>query len=132
MIRVYFEQQRNKFCQLKAIFETEELYMACLPALEIQAGKGHFDLITESETGEDIAKLVELETFEEDFFEDLTKNVLDELEDLDSNQKSVFEFTHEEKADILISALQDYSLHSLRDAIQNEIEDKIKDIYDLG
>lgn len=131
MIRVYFQQQRNSYSELKAIFDTEALYMACLPALKTQAQKGHFDLITESETAENIAQLVELETFEEGFFEAITANVLEGIEELDKNQKSIFEFTAEEKADILISALQDYNLHSLKDAIENEIEDKIKEIYEL-
>lgn len=47
MIAVYFEKRFN--ATIVARFATDELYMACLPALEAEAKKGGFK-ITEAET----------------------------------------------------------------------------------
>ena len=38
MIRVYFESTAHWYAELVATFESEELYMACLPTLEKLAG----------------------------------------------------------------------------------------------
>ncbi|HHT9135836.1 MAG TPA: hypothetical protein ACFYEK_01185 [Candidatus Wunengus sp. YC60] len=59
MIKVYFETERPKYAEQVAIFDDEETYHACLPALEKLAKKHNFDLVTESvETG-DIGELKE-------------------------------------------------------------------------
>ena len=47
MVRVYFETKNQGYADKMAIFETEELYMACLKVLEIEANK-HRMIITES------------------------------------------------------------------------------------
>jgi hypothetical protein len=48
MVKVYFEMDNGKYAELVAIFDDEETYASCLPALEILCKKHHFDLITES------------------------------------------------------------------------------------
>ena len=37
MIRVYFESENNSCADLVAVFDTEETYSICLPALEASA-----------------------------------------------------------------------------------------------
>lgn len=46
MIKVYMETKST--AELVAIFENEETYLACLPALEKLKKKHNFDKITES------------------------------------------------------------------------------------
>lgn len=48
MVKVYFELDHGKYAELVAIFDTEETYDACLPALEKLAEKHNFDMVTES------------------------------------------------------------------------------------
>lgn len=48
MVNVYFELDNGKYAELVAIFDTEETYDVCLPALEKLAKKHNFDLVTES------------------------------------------------------------------------------------
>lgn len=48
MVKVFFEMDNGKYAELVAIFDDEETYDACLPALEKLCKKHHFDLITES------------------------------------------------------------------------------------
>jgi len=48
MVKVYFETDSPKYAELVAIFDDEETYSACLPALEKLCEKHHFDYITES------------------------------------------------------------------------------------
>ena len=48
MVKVYFELDNGKYAELVAIFDDEETYDACLPALEKLAKKNNFDLVTES------------------------------------------------------------------------------------
>jgi hypothetical protein len=48
MVKVYFEMDSPKYAELVAIFDDEETYSACLPALEKLCKKHHFDYITES------------------------------------------------------------------------------------
>ena len=48
MVKVYFELENGKYAELVAIFDNEETYDACLPALEKLAKKNNFDLVTES------------------------------------------------------------------------------------
>jgi hypothetical protein len=45
MVKVYFESGRH--AELVATFDTEALFMACLPALEKEAAK-HNMIVTES------------------------------------------------------------------------------------
>ncbi len=47
MITVYFQDKNNKYAEIVAEFETEALYMACLPILEAEAAKKGF-IVTES------------------------------------------------------------------------------------
>lgn len=47
MIKVYFEIEQ-KYAELVAIFDNEETYSVCLPALEKLALANGFDLVTES------------------------------------------------------------------------------------
>ncbi len=49
MIRVYFESKNHS--ELVATFESEELYMVCLPSLEEEAKK-HRMIVTESITNQ--------------------------------------------------------------------------------
>jgi hypothetical protein len=48
MVKVYFETKNGGYCELVAIFDSEELYLICLPALEKQAKENGFDYISES------------------------------------------------------------------------------------
>lgn len=48
MIKVYFELDNWKYSELVAIFDNEETYSVCLPALEKLAKKNKFDFVTES------------------------------------------------------------------------------------
>ena len=48
MVKVYFELDNGKYAELVAIFDDEETYDACLPALEKLCNKHNFDLVTES------------------------------------------------------------------------------------
>lgn len=56
MIKVYMET--NSTAELVAIFENEETYLACLPALEKLKKKHNFDEITESVESYSIDDLV--------------------------------------------------------------------------
>lgn len=47
MVKVYFEME-GSYAELVAIFDDEDTYMACLPALEKLRKKHRFDLVTES------------------------------------------------------------------------------------
>jgi hypothetical protein len=50
MIRVYFENSdggASSYAELVAIFQDEELYSVCLEALEKEAIKRGFDIVTE-------------------------------------------------------------------------------------
>jgi len=47
MVRVYFETTSPAHAELVAIFDDEETYNVCLPALEELAKKHHWDIITE-------------------------------------------------------------------------------------
>ena len=55
MIKVYMES--NVVSELVAVFEDEETYMACLPALENLKEKYNWDKITESETDYSLSRL---------------------------------------------------------------------------
>ena len=46
MIKVYFEGRG--YAEMVAKFDTEETYMACLPALEVLAQQMGFDCVTEA------------------------------------------------------------------------------------
>ena len=48
MVKVYFELDNGKYAELVAIFDDEETYDVCLPALEKLCKKNNFDLVTES------------------------------------------------------------------------------------
>ncbi len=48
MVKVYFELDNGKYAELVAIFDNEETYDVCLPALEKLAKKHNFDMVTES------------------------------------------------------------------------------------
>ncbi len=48
MVKVYFELDNGKYAELVAVFDTEETYDVCLPALEKLAEKHNFDMVTES------------------------------------------------------------------------------------
>lgn len=48
MVKVYFEMDNGEYAELVAIFDDEETYDACLPALEKLCKKHNFDLVTES------------------------------------------------------------------------------------
>lgn len=47
MVRVYFETPNHSYADLVAIFDDEDLYMACLPVLEKQAKENRM-IVTES------------------------------------------------------------------------------------
>lgn len=53
MIKVYFESSKDsltsdgRYAELVAIFDTEEIYMICLPSLEVQARDNRM-IVTES------------------------------------------------------------------------------------
>lgn len=47
MVKVYFEQTGTWYAELVAIFDSEETYNLCLPALEKEAKKSNM-IITES------------------------------------------------------------------------------------
>ncbi len=46
MIKVYFET--DSYSELVATFESEEIYITCLPALEQKAKEQGFNKVTES------------------------------------------------------------------------------------
>lgn len=46
MVKAYFENKHHS--ELVAIFQDEETYDACLPALEMLARLHNFDMVTES------------------------------------------------------------------------------------
>lgn len=48
MIKVYFETENGSYAELVAIFDNEETYAACLPALEKLAKKNRMPKVTES------------------------------------------------------------------------------------
>ena len=48
MVKVYFELNNGKYAELVAIFDDEETYNVCLPALEKLCKKNNFDLVMES------------------------------------------------------------------------------------
>ena len=48
MVAVYFGMESQKYAELVANFDSEEVYLACLPALEKLAKKNGFDHVTES------------------------------------------------------------------------------------
>lgn len=48
MITVYFETENNSYSEQVAVFADNELYMACLPALEKLASEARM-IVTESE-----------------------------------------------------------------------------------
>jgi hypothetical protein len=48
MVKVYFEMDNGGYAELVAIFDSEETYDACLPALERLRKKHGFDFISES------------------------------------------------------------------------------------
>ena len=52
MIKVYFETTHPAYAEQVATFISEEVYDACLPALEALAKKHHFDFVSESVEGE--------------------------------------------------------------------------------
>jgi len=56
MIRVYFESSSH--AELVATFETEELYMLCLPELEREAERMRM-IVTESMLDEDEVKYIQ-------------------------------------------------------------------------
>jgi len=56
MIRVYFESSSH--AELVATFETEELYMLCLPELEREAERMDM-IVTESMLDEDEVKYIQ-------------------------------------------------------------------------
>lgn len=47
MVKVYFEME-GSHAELIAIFDDEDTYIACLPALEKLRKKHNWDLVTES------------------------------------------------------------------------------------
>lgn len=55
MIKVYFEQKG--YAELVAFFDSEDIYHACLPALEKKAKENHFEFITESVVDVDLSEL---------------------------------------------------------------------------
>jgi hypothetical protein len=48
MIKIYFETKNPAYAELVATFESEELYVACLPILQENAKHQGFDMVTES------------------------------------------------------------------------------------
>jgi hypothetical protein len=48
MVKVYFENDNGSYSELVAKFDNEEIYFACLPALEKLAEKNGFDYVTET------------------------------------------------------------------------------------
>ena len=59
MIKVYFESKNHTYCELVAIFDDEDTYDACLPALKKLAKKNNFAHVTESvEAQKEISDLV--------------------------------------------------------------------------
>lgn len=54
MVKVYFEMDRPKAAELVAIFDTEETYSACYPALYRLCRDNNWDYITESVEEEDL------------------------------------------------------------------------------
>jgi len=48
MVKVYFETANGSYAEVVAIFDDEETYAACLPALEKLAKKHNFAKVTES------------------------------------------------------------------------------------
>lgn len=48
MVKVYFENRNGSYSELIAKLDNEEIYFACLPALEKLAEKNGFEHIIES------------------------------------------------------------------------------------
>ncbi len=48
MVKVYFENENGSYAELVAKFDSEELYFACLPTLEILAMQNGFESVTET------------------------------------------------------------------------------------
>ena len=48
MVKVYFEMDNGGYAELVAIFDSEDTYNACLPAVEKLRKKHGFDFISES------------------------------------------------------------------------------------
>ena len=48
MVKVYFENADWSYAELVAVFDSSEIYMACLPTLEDMAKKNGFERVTES------------------------------------------------------------------------------------
>jgi hypothetical protein len=61
MVKVYFELDNGKYAELVAIFDNEETYDVCLPALEKLAKKHNFDMVTESVVEDDIRDLASVQ-----------------------------------------------------------------------
>lgn len=47
MVKVYFESKNNGYAELVAVFDCEETYIICLPALKKEAEKANM-IVTES------------------------------------------------------------------------------------
>lgn len=54
MVKVYFEMEHPKAAELVAIFDTEETYDVCFPALDKMRQENGWDYITESVEEEDL------------------------------------------------------------------------------
>lgn len=48
MVIVYFENEQERYSEVAAKFESEEVYFACLPALERKAKENGFDFVSEA------------------------------------------------------------------------------------
>jgi hypothetical protein len=57
MVKVYFEMDNGGYAELVAIFDDEETYSECFPALDKLRKKHGFDLITESIEDQTILEL---------------------------------------------------------------------------
>lgn len=57
MIKVYFETPNGSYAEVVAVFASEDLYMLCLPHLQVQASLANM-IVTESvETDRDLNEL---------------------------------------------------------------------------
>jgi len=57
MVKVYFKYNNGSYADLVAIFDDEETYGKCYPALKKYATSMNFDTITESVNDDDIREL---------------------------------------------------------------------------
>tara|TARA_R110000796_G_scaffold215321_1_gene331310 strand:+ start:257 stop:601 length:345 start_codon:yes stop_codon:yes gene_type:complete len=73
MVKVYFETQNGSYSEQVATFETEELYIICLPALKKEAKKQGYKITESIEEEEETKDLFE-------FYEDQPKEVSSILE----------------------------------------------------